>query len=127
MREPGVRPVVLIVNQDLGFVCWLSEVLAQAGYYPMPALNSREAVRIVGDLNLPIDVAIVDPGLPGVGEAMRTVTNQYPALRTIAVRDTAGAIEPKTIPARHSCSAGTSQQDWIKSVGRVLKISRTAA
>jgi hypothetical protein len=93
----------------------------------MPALNSREAVRIVGDLNLPIDVAIVDPGLSGVGEAMRTVTDQYPALRTIAVRDPAGAIEPKTIPARYSCSARTSQQDWIKSVGRVLKSSRSAA
>jgi hypothetical protein len=93
----------------------------------MPALNSREAVRIVGDLDLPIDVAIIDPGLPGVGEAMRTVTKQYPALRTIAVRDSGGAIEPRSVPARYSCSARTSQQDWIKSVSRVLKSSRTAA
>ena len=48
-----------VVNKDLGFVCWLGEVLAQAGYYPVPALNSQEAVQLVAELKLTIDVAII--------------------------------------------------------------------
>jgi hypothetical protein len=123
--EPGVRPVVLIVDQDLGFVCWLGELLAQAGCRAVPALNSRDAVRLVADLNLPIDVAIVDPGLGGVGEAIKTLRGQYPSLRTIAIgtpgQDAAGAIDAKDSLARPRDSARISRQECLKNVRTVLR------
>lgn len=127
MRDPGRRAVVLIVNEDLGFVCWLGEVLAQAGYYPVPAINSQEAVRLVAELKLPIDVAIIDPGLAGIGEAMGTLTNQYPSLRTIGARDAMGAIDNVSTRAGRFWSAQVSRQYWVRSVRAVLKSARAAA
>lgn len=127
MRDPERRPVVLIVNEDLGFVCWLGEVLAQAGYYPVPALNSQEAVRLVAELKLPIDVAIVDRDLPGVDEAMATVMNRYPSLKMVARRDAAGAINNGSTRAGRFWSAQTARQYWLKSVNTALKSTRAAA
>jgi len=131
VREPGVRPVVLIVDHDLGFVCWLGELLAQAGYQAVPALNSRDAVRLATDLHLPIDVAIVDPGLRGVSKAIETVSNLYPSLRTVAVRspghDMIDAIDAKATLERPSSSARISRQECLKSIRRVLKNARAAA
>lgn len=131
MRDPGMRSVVLIVDQDLGFVCWLGEALAEAGYQSVPALNSQDAVRLAADLNLPIDLAIVDPGLPGVGEAMKKVRDRYPSLRTIAVRapgqNAVRAIDATATLRRPSGSTRISRQECLKSVRSVLKRARTAA
>src|SRR3989442_1016104 len=40
--EPLRRSIVLIVDDDLGFVCWLGDILAEAGYQSVPASDSRE-------------------------------------------------------------------------------------
>lgn len=131
MRKPGVQPVVLIVDQDLGFVCWLGELLTQAGYQALPALNSRDAVRIAADLTLPIDVAIVDPRLRGVSKAIKTVRAQYPSLRTIAIgpsrTDAIGAIGAQDTLARPSGSARVSRQEYLRTVRGILKKARVAA
>jgi hypothetical protein len=125
VREPGIRPVVLIVHDDLGFVCWLGELLAQAGCQAVPALNSRDAVRLAKELGLPIDVAIVDPGLRGVTKAIERVSGQYPSLRTIAIRtpgrDPVGTIQAKATLSRPSGSAQLSRQECLRSVRRALK------
>jgi hypothetical protein len=125
------EPVVLIVHEDLGFVCWLSELLAQARCQAVPALNSRDAVRLAKELDLPIDVAIVDPGLRGVTKAIKRVSAQYPSLKTIAIRtpgrDTVGTIDAKAILSRPSGSAELSRQECLRSVRRALKNARAAA
>jgi len=69
----GRDPVILIIDPDLGRVCWLGQLLSQAGCQVIPALSSREAVRLVVELNLPIDLAIVDPGIRGISKVMRTI------------------------------------------------------
>jgi hypothetical protein len=127
VREPGVRPVVLIVDQGLGFVYWLGELLAQAGCQALPALNSRDAVRIAADFNLPV----VDPRLRGVSKAIKTVRAQYPSLRTIAIgpsgTDAIGGINAQDTLARPSGSARVSRQECPRSVRRIVKKARLAA
>lgn len=86
MRETTGRPVVLIVDSDLGFVCWLAELLARSGCQSIPALNSRDAVRLVTGEKVRIEMVIVDPGLPGANEVIRLVCDKHPSFKTIAVR-----------------------------------------
>ncbi len=131
MREPGEMPVVLIVHEDLGFVCWLGERLAQTGCQAVPALNSRDAVRVVADLDLPIDLAIFDPSLRGVSDALNTVKDQSPYLRTLAVRtpgrEAIGAFDLGDTMAPPSGSAGILRQECLSSVHKILKQARVAA
>jgi hypothetical protein len=124
-------PVAVIIDPDPGFVCWLGQLLSQAGCQVIPALSGREAVRLVAKLNLPIDVAIVDPSLRGVGKAMRTLRDQFPSLKTVAVRtgdqDAIAAIDASATLKRPSSSVRVSRQEWLRSIRRVLKAVLAAA
>jgi DNA-binding response OmpR family regulator len=59
---------VLILDDDLAFLLWVAEPLADAGFEPIPALNVREAERMLQALSSPIDLVILNPVLPGVHE-----------------------------------------------------------
>ena len=61
MREADVKPTVLIVDEDLGFVCSLGEILSNQGFQTIPALDSRSAMAIVEELNRQVNLVIVDP------------------------------------------------------------------
>lgn len=131
MREPGVRTTVLIVHEDLGFVCWMGELLTRAGYQTLPALNSRDAVRLSTEFSLPIDVAIIDPALQNITKAVETMRRRFPSLKTVAIRtpgqDPMAAIDAEATLARPAGTATLSQQECLRSVRRALKSARTAA
>jgi hypothetical protein len=118
-------PVTLIIDPDPGFVCWLGQLLCQAGCQVIPALSGREAVRLVAELNLSIDVAIVDPRLRGVPKAIRTLRDWFPSLKTVAVRtageDAIAAIDASATLKRPSSWTRVSRQEWLRSIRRVLK------
>ena len=118
-------PVTLIIDPDPGFVCWLGQLLSQAGSEVIPALSCREAIRLVAELNLPIDLAIVDPGLRGVNRAIRTLRKRFPLLRTVVVRtadqDAMPAIDGSTTLKRTFGSVQASRQQWLTSVRGILK------
>src|SRR5258708_6666649 len=70
--EPLGGPTILIVDDDLGFVCWLGEIVTEAGYQAVPALDSLQAAALVNELNLQIDLVVMNPGLPGVSQMIET-------------------------------------------------------
>ena len=43
---------VLIVDEDVGFVFWLGEILTKLGCRAVPALDCTQAVAITGALDL---------------------------------------------------------------------------
>ena len=124
-------PVTLIIDPDPGFVCWLGQLLSQAGSQVIPALSCRPAIQLVAELNLPIDLAIVDPGLRGVNRAIRTLRKRFPLLRTVVVRtadqDTMPAIDASATLKRSFGSVRASRQQWLRSVRRILKDVMAAA
>ena len=121
--EPLRRSIVLIVDDDLGFVCWLGDILAEAGYQSVPASDSREATALIQDLHLQVDVVIVNPGLPGISEMIQTLSR--PPLKIVAIRnpatDVAGTIPAQATLERPSSSDPLSRQEWLKKVRRVLR------
>jgi len=77
---------VLIVDNDLGFVFWLGQALDAAGYDTLPAKGVREAVTLLSEIHVKIDVLMVRSSLPGAEEfAAELRWAQRGHLKTIAL------------------------------------------
>jgi len=61
--DPLVGPTVMVVDEDLGLICRLGKILAEAGYQVIPALNSRQAASLMERLRITPDLVIVNPSL----------------------------------------------------------------
>jgi hypothetical protein len=58
---------ILILDNDLGFIYWLGAVLIGADYQPWPACSVSDAITVLGRKPaVPLDLAIVNPSLPGL-------------------------------------------------------------
>ena len=56
---------VLIIDSDLGFVFWLGQALDAAGYETLPAKGVSEAISLLAEFRVIIDVLMVRYTLPG--------------------------------------------------------------
>lgn len=65
MNSTKSPKVVLIVDDDLGFVMWLGQVLSKGGFLPVPARTGAEALARLKDFGVTPDLAIVNPGVHG--------------------------------------------------------------
>lgn len=120
--------MVLILDTDLGFVFWLGEIFSEAGCRTVPTLNSKQALSIIRELKLQVDVVVVDPGLAGVFELIQTLSNSRP-LKIVAIRgdDDAGCDANATLE-RPSASSRISREQWLGRVqGLLLEILTTGS
>jgi len=125
VREADVKPTVLIVDEDLGFVCSLGEILSNQGFQTIPALDSRSAMAIVEELNRQVNLVIVDPALPGVLEMTEVLSRRDRSLKIVAIADPGkavpGAIHVHATLERPSGSGLALRQECLRSVRRALK------
>ncbi|MBZ5577305.1 MAG: hypothetical protein LAP40_12160 [Acidobacteriia bacterium] len=90
MREDSLGKTVLILDNDLGFVFWLGEILTQAGYYAIPAHTIEEATKLTRRLKVAADVVIVNPAVSGATEWTQSRRNpQFQRAVIAAVEDLA--------------------------------------
>ena len=85
-KETAPSPLVLIVDEDLGFVWWLSEMFSAAGCQVVPALNHAEIVSIIRELDLAIDMLVVNEDLAGISETIEAIS-QSRSPKIVAIRD----------------------------------------
>jgi hypothetical protein len=124
VAERPRTPVVLIVDEDLGFVWWLSEIFSEAGCQVVPALNSEQTVSITRELNLEVDVVVANPDLTGIREMIKTLsTSRVPKI--VAIRDgdadAAGTVRAQASLKRPSGWGPVSRQEWLGCVRGVVK------
>lgn len=79
--------LVLIIDEDLGFLMWLGELFAELGCQAMPALHCRQGLALAKQLKLPITILIANPELRGYQQMVRLLTAANPGLRVIPIRD----------------------------------------
>lgn len=124
MSEPSRAPVVLIVDEDLGFVWWLGQMFSQAGCQVVPALNSGQTDSLARDLNLKIDVIVVNPELAGVSELIQSLSSARP-LKIVAIRNSdthvRSAVHAHATLERPSGWGPVSEKEWLGCVRRVVK------
>ncbi|MBZ5595222.1 MAG: hypothetical protein LAP39_23505 [Acidobacteriia bacterium] len=79
---------VLIVDNDLGFAFWLGRILDAAGYETLPAKGIGEALALLREVPVRIDVLMVLCSLPGANVfAAELRGSQRGLLKTIALID----------------------------------------
>jgi DNA-binding NtrC family response regulator len=83
---PG-SPTALIVDDDIGFILWLGEILTESGYQTVPALDWRQAKSLIKDLTLRVDVLVVNPKLRGAAQAIKMLRAEHPRLRVVLIHD----------------------------------------
>lgn len=119
------EPTALIVDDDLGFVYWLGERFHEVGYRPVPALNVRQAVSFIKELDLKITVVVVNPGLPGVRRFIKTLNQTQSSLvKIILICDpcvpTTVEIRAHAIVERPSGWEPASRHEWLRKLRRIL-------
>jgi DNA-binding response OmpR family regulator len=98
-RSKGSRKVILIVDNDLGFLVWLGLALAKHGFVSIPACGAQSAHQAVEALDLTIDLIILNFEIPGIMELIHKLKREAPKLKLIAIEDTSTGIH-KTADAR---------------------------
>jgi hypothetical protein len=69
----GAGPVVLLVDDDLGFIFWLGQHLDSAGFFSLPAKNVSDAFSILKDYKVRPGVVILNAALQGAAEIVAYV------------------------------------------------------
>lgn len=121
--EPARKPLVLIVDEDLGFVWWLGELFSEAGCQVVPALSPDQTDSITQELDRAVDVVVVNPELAGISEMIRNLSqSQVPKVVVIRDQDRpdSGLFAHATLK-RPSSASQLSQQDWLRQVKRLVK------
>ena len=124
MNDGTGSPTALIVDDDVGFVLWLGEMLNESGYQTVPALQCRQAVTMVKQLSLRIDVLVMNPKLRGAARAMKTLETEHPRLRVVLIRDPSSP-DPVTESdhptlERPSAWEPISRPQWVTKIRKVL-------
>ena len=82
MPAPEARPTVLVVDDDLGVLDLLRDLLESRGYHVLTALSGEDAVRAVA--GQPVQAVVVDLFLPGM-DGLQLITRLAPPLSPAAV------------------------------------------
>ena len=117
-------PTALIVDDDVGFILWLGEMLTESGYQAIPALHCRQALTLVKKLALRVDVLVVNPELRGATRAMKTLSSGHPSLRVVLIRDPSApgpAPDPNHATLeRPSAWEPISRPQWVTKIRKLL-------
>lgn len=121
---------VLIVDNDLGAMFWLAEVLVGANYQPWPACTISDAIVAVGrKRTVPLDLVIVNPSLRGAADLISYLRRNRANLRVMAL----GSHKKMALRGVDAClerptgSDGSERLKWLRAVNRVCSGDTRAA
>lgn len=115
---------VLILDDDLGFVFWVAQTLAGAGFESIPAQSVAEAKRLLNSLSVTLDVVIFSPRIAGSFDYINALRGVKPSLAVVAVVDRAADLmivrrEVDAVRAKPDVLSEASMPEWQRTVRRV--------
>jgi DNA-binding response OmpR family regulator len=115
---------VLIVDPDLGFLLWLGQVLADAGFSNLPALTIQEAKTLIGTLNLTVNLLIIDPTVAGANAFIRTMRRERHvgviAVVTSMTELDAGIRGIDAVRSKPTTADDLEASEWLRTIGHLL-------
>jgi DNA-binding NtrC family response regulator len=120
-------PTVLILDDDLGFVWWLGEIFRELGYNAVPALSSSQALSMIKAWDLRVDLAVLNPDLPGISPMIKAIERAHLAPKIVMIGEpTRGAMGRLAIHGtleRPSGQEPTSRQEWLTKIKLLTKLN----
>lgn len=114
-----IRPaIVLIIDDELGFVAWLGVTLAANGYATIPATSLSAAKQLLEELHAIPDLVVMNLELAGTIELIEALRRANLALKIIAIEDTTPLARTIEVDGMHP----RSEADWLMTVERVLDL-----
>jgi CheY-like chemotaxis protein len=104
MPAPEARPTVLVVDDDLGVLDLLRDLLESRGYHVLTALSGEDAVRAVA--GQPVQAVVVDLFLPGM-DGLQLITRLAPQLSPAAAIVITGYAHHPRLDAARRAGIGT--------------------
>ncbi len=121
------RRTILIVDRELGFVFWLGQTLDAVGYDAFPAKDIVDARKLLGELNIEIDLLIVNSSLAGAAEFTDAVRRSQGHLKVIAVSGEGDDPSSAAFPGADASQPKPNLTDqaveieWLQTIQRVLQ------
>ena len=118
--------MILIVDPDLGFLFWLGQVLAEAGYAVLPAVSCGQALYHTDKFGAKIDDVILEPSLPGVSQMLRELGRLNSFLKIILIGSPGmpSAMLADLTMQRPRSKEALSPEEWLTRLEAVLSSSR---
>lgn len=117
-------PTALIIDDDVGFILWLGEILTESGYQTVPALHCRQARSLVKKLALRVDVLVVNPKLRGAARTIKALETEHPRLRVVLIIDRSAPLPVRdpnhAVLERPSPWEPVSRPQWATKIRKVL-------
>jgi len=121
-KEKTISPTILLVDTDLGFMFWLGQALGDDGYEALPAKSVGDAISLIDQLKIRIDLLIVNASLQRHASLVDRLHRTQEHLKVIAVsadRETPmpkGFDASKSKPLRIDRAAKLEWLDLVRSV-----------
>jgi DNA-binding response OmpR family regulator len=115
---------VLILDDDLGFVFWVAQVLAGAGFEAIPAQSVGEAKRLLGQLKMKLDLVILSPAIEGGFDYVRELRAQNANLGVVAAVERTKDLmivrrEVDAVRTKPDILSEASMPEWRRTIRRV--------
>ena len=124
MLPHKINQPVVIVDDDLGFVVWLGQLLTDAGYQAVPAFSCLEAFSHIQQFDVKVDVVIVNPALPGVADMILTLGRTHGPLRIVLIHnpgvDVSGMLPAHAKLTKPRAWHRISRQDWLEKLNQAV-------
>ena len=78
---------ILLVDTDLGFLFWLGSALDAAGYEAFPARSVPDAIALLADLHLTVELIIINFALAGAANFVRAMRQASRRLKIVSLSD----------------------------------------
>jgi hypothetical protein len=121
---------ILIVDDDLGFVFWLGDVLVGAEYQPWPACSVSDVIKVMGRKPaVEIDLLIVNPSLPGASKVIAFLRRTQARLKVMALgpQDRTALPDVNAWRSKPGRSDDSARREWVRAIERVSRGGERAA
>ena len=119
------RRTVLILDTEIAFAFWLGQALIQAGYDAFPARSCEDAIELLNELNVGIDLLVLNFRLGGARDfaaALRRSQSQLKVLVAVGDEEEPGTVFPEADAAKKKPSSAVdcSKIEWLRTIESLL-------
>jgi two-component SAPR family response regulator len=111
---------ILVVDNDLGFVFWLGQILDLAGYEAYPAKSAHDATLFMAQFRPLVNLLIINSALDGAADFVAGLRQAQPEAKIMAISG-AGESEPYELPGT---DAVYEKMDWVDQSAKNMWVER---